>query len=207
MKSSNRLERGGMTLIELVVALTITAMVTAAAYASFTTVIDQRERSGAILGNALHEAALRRQILDWLAGAHLLGVEGGPLFRALDGVHQGAADDELSFLTTARTQLAESETIVRLFIDRDSRTPETGLCAELRDPRSGRTQRLQIAAEVTSLNAQYLYGADAQREWFSSWVSSSVLPLGVELRLTGDPRAPLPLLLQLPIVVSFEVAR
>ena len=199
-----------MTLVELLVGLVITGMVTATAYAAFGTLADHRGRVEVAAAEATRESTVRHTVLAWLAGARLTVEEGGPPFRALDGVHEGRPDDELAFLTTARTPLAETETVVRLFVDRDPGTPERGLVAELSEWRGAEvlhTRRVELEPRVTGLDARYLTGALGARQWVPTWISSSVLPAGAELVLTAEPGDTLPPLLCLPLVVAFEGGR
>jgi prepilin-type N-terminal cleavage/methylation domain-containing protein len=202
-----RRPRAGMTLVELLVGLAITGMVTAIAYAAFGTLADHHRRADVAAQAALRESAVRHTLLAWLAGARLTVEEDGPQFRALDGAHEGRPDDELSFLTTARTPLGDAETIVRLFVDRDDRTPERGLVAELSEWRGTRVELVELEPRATGLDARYVSGALGQRQWLPTWISSSVLPAGAELVLTSAPGDTLPPLLRLPLVVSFEGGR
>src|SRR5919108_1310144 len=89
-------------------------------------------------------AAARRMLVGWLTGTRLLADEAGPSFRGLDGVYDDAPDDELTFLTTVTGRAGPSETVVRLFIDRDTVTPEQGLTAELSVWRGSGVERAEI---------------------------------------------------------------
>ncbi len=193
-----------MTLIELLVGLSITAMIASASYVVVASVIEQGRRGDAAMRSLLREAGVRHMLLDWLAGARLVLEEGGPTFRALDGVHEGAPDDELTFFTTARTPLADGDVVVRLFIDRDQRTPERGLTVEFSEWRGGLSQRLELVPDAVGLDARYLSGAVGARQWLAGWVSSSLLPIGAELVLTAASADALPELLRIPVVVAFE---
>ena len=88
-------------------------------------------------------AAQRRTLLAWLEGARLTVDQDGPQFRGLDGTADAVPDDELTFLTTAQTPLAAAESVVRLYIDRDTLTPERGLTAELWSWHSLRRSRIE----------------------------------------------------------------
>ncbi|HKG95924.1 MAG TPA: prepilin-type N-terminal cleavage/methylation domain-containing protein, partial [Gemmatimonadaceae bacterium] len=117
----------GMTVIELVVGLTVTALALTAGYATLGTMVDHRARIREEAAETVRAAAVRRAVADWLAGAYVMGVPMSPAFQVVDRRDRGRADDELSFLTTARTPLgAGGGVTVRLFVDRDARTPERG---------------------------------------------------------------------------------
>jgi len=158
------------------------------------------------LDDATTAAARRRLLLGWLRGARLDAERPGPTFRGMDGVRDDLPDDELSFLTTASTDVSEGATLVRLFIDRDSLTPEEGLTAELsRWPRL-ETHRIEVDSAVAGLDCRYLTRMFDQPEWLPSWISGTVLPLGVELRLVPAPGDTLPRLLALPLLAALGPA-
>jgi len=204
-----------MTLLELVVALTITGLMLASGYGAFATLADRRAVAAERADEVARAAALRRTLAAWLAGARLTIEEDEIAFRGLDGVRRsdgrsvaaaGAEmpDDDLTFLTTAPTPLGDGETIARLYVDRSDDTPERGLVAELMEWRGLRRTRVELDPRVAGLDARYLSGVLGARQWLPSWVSTTVLPAGVELRVVGaigaDSLAPL---LSLPITVPF----
>lgn len=204
------MNRSGMTLMELVVGLTISGLVLSVGYAAFHSVLDHRERADEVTGALARAATQRRTLVSWLAGARLTVEEGGPEFRGLDGVEGEAwrmPDDELSFLTNAPTPLGSGHTIVRLSIDRDEDTPERGLVAELREWRGLRTERVEIEPGAAGLDLQYLSGIGGERRWLPSWISSSVLPLGVQLSLVPPQGDSLPPMLRLPVLVPLGGGR
>jgi prepilin-type N-terminal cleavage/methylation domain-containing protein len=197
----------GMSLLELIVGLTITGVVLAAGYAAFSSILDHRQRADETTRELAHAAAVRHTLTAWLAGARLTAEQDGPDFRGFDGEHHGLPDAELTFLTTAATPLDVGHTIVRLYIDRDEATPARGLTAELLEWRGQKLARLEIDPRAAGLGLRYLTGVSGHRRWLPSWISSSVLPLGVELVLVSDEADPLPDLLRLPILVPFGSGR
>lgn len=199
--------RRGMTLMELVVGLTVTGIALSAGYAAFASVVDHRTRAAEAAHAATTEYAIRATLESWLAGARV-GVEpGGPQFRGLDGVHEGYADDELWFVTTAETGLDVRETVVRLYVDREEETPEAGLTAELGERRGLARRRIEIDRGVIGLNAEYLSGVLGEPRWLPSWISSTVLPDGVRLELRTGQADTLPPLLRRPLVVPLGNTR
>lgn len=200
-------DRQGMTLLELVVALTITGIAVSVGYAAFATALDHRARAEAVLAEDLRAANLRRMLGEWLAGARLT-LEEGPGFRGLDGSYGmgpvAEADDMLTILTTAPTPIAAAQVVLSLRIDRDSLTPATGLVADLRPWPSGVGKTVELSAEVHGLDIRYFSIPLGDRGWLGSWVSKSLLPSGIEVTLSGDSLAPL---LRLPLLVPVRAGQ
>lgn len=204
------MNRRGMTLLELVVAIAVAGMAMTGGYATFTTLTDRREAAAQRASETLRQATARAQLSMWLSLARLTIAEDEIVFRGIDGATRGAAsqpDDDIVFFTTASTPVAVAGTIVHLYIDRTEATPERGLVAELREWHGSRTERLVIEPGAAGLDGRYLSGLFGQRQWLSSWVSTSVLPTGVRITLSGAPGDSLPPLWRLPVTVSFEGGR
>ena len=200
--------RRGLTLVELLVALTVTAVTVGAGGAALGGIVDARDRAATrAAGDATARAAsVRRQLMDWIEGAHI-GDEEAPAFRVTDHARAGRADDELSFLTSALTPIGRGEVVVRLFIDRDARTPETGLVAELSARRTARVERVVLDPTVDALDVRCFSESRGQAEWLTSWLSATLLPRGVELRLGAPATARLAPLLRVPMTVAIEGGR
>jgi len=201
--------RRGLTLVELVVALTVTGVTVATGWAALGAVADARERllARAAADETTRAALVRRQLVAWIEGAHVTGEEDAPPFQVADHTHRGRADDELRFLTGAATPLGRGPVVVRLLIDRDPRTPETGLVAELEDRWTARRARVELDAAVVALDVRCASAMRGRHEWLASWLSGTVVPQGVELRLgavTADRLAPL---LRVPVTVAIEGGR
>ena len=194
-----------MTLLELVVGLTITGVTVSAGYAAFGSMLDHRAAAQEQVERVAQAADARRTVIEWLEGARLRVDDNGPQFRGLDGVFQGQPDDDLSFLTASPGAGRSNEAVVRLYIDRDSLTPETGLTAELASGNA--TRRIEIESHASGLELRYSTSALGQIEWLPSWISSTVLPLSVEMKLTAAEGDSLPPLLRLPIVVPIGSSR
>jgi hypothetical protein len=196
-----------MTLIELVVALTITGLVMTSGYAAFSTMADRRAAAIRSMDEVESAAAVRSTLAEWLTGTELTIEDDDVVFRGLDGVRDGLPDDELSFRTNATTGTGRASSKIRLFIERNDSTPERGLVASV-EIEPTRTRRLiELEPSVTSLEIRYLSGLHGTRDWGTSWVSTTVLPLGVEVRLGGGPSDSLLPLLRLPLLVALERAR
>jgi prepilin-type N-terminal cleavage/methylation domain-containing protein len=202
--------RTGMTLVELVVGLAITGLALAAGYAALGAAIDHRARANEATDALLRDAMVRQTLHRWLAAARVSAEENAPAFAGVDGEHQGLPDAELSFLTTAPTPVDAAVTRVRLYVDRDPATPERGLVAELSAWRGavvGQPRRLVMEPRAAGLEVRYLSGVPGARQWLSSWISSSVMPAGLELRLVAAATDSLPAVLALPVHVSYTGAR
>lgn len=195
----------GMTLIELLVAMTIAGIALAAGYGMLTTLLDNRERLEETSKRAARSSALRHSLISWLEGALVARGANGPRYRGIDGVRDDHPDDELTFLTSAPTPLGSPETIVRLFIDRDEETPEEGLTAQFTEYLGNRSVTVELTPDVEGLDAEYFSRVLGADRWMPSWISSSVLPVGVRLTLNAAPAADLPPLLALPIVAPTVV--
>ena len=200
--------RRGFTLLELVVALAVTGLVTTAGYSAVALLSRDSRRADDAVRETAQAAAVRRTLAAWIAGARLTIEEDEVLFRGLDGelasdarAREPRADDELSFLTTAATGAEPGETLVRLFVDRDPRTAERGLVAALQPWRGwpvGMPTRVQLSAAAHGLEIAYLSGLAEERRWLPSWISGTVLPAAVSVTIVGDT---LPALLARPLIV------
>jgi prepilin-type N-terminal cleavage/methylation domain-containing protein len=200
------ISRRGLTLIELLVALTITGMVMSAGYGALSTMVDHRTRIMTATDAATSAAAKRRMLIGWLRGARL-DVDGNAKFEGLHGVEEDRPDDALTFLTNAPTPLGSNETEVRVYIDRDHKTRERGLTVALSDRKGGATRRIEVDPRATSLDIRYLSGMFGARAWLESWVSTSVLPSAVRLTVASEQPDSLPALLRPAIVVPLGVVQ
>jgi hypothetical protein len=196
-----------MTLLELMVGLTITGFTMTAGYGAFASIVDHRARAESQIDAVTRAAAERRVLTEWLGGARLTVDQDGPQFRGLDGAYQSRPDDELTFLTTGSTPTGAAETMVRLYIDRDSRTPERGLTAQLSTRHGSMNECVEIEPRAASLDLRYSTRMLGRAEWLPSWISSTVLPGGVELTLAPEAGDTLPPLLRLPITVPLGSGR
>jgi type II secretory pathway pseudopilin PulG len=196
-----------MTLLELVVGLTVTGLALTAGFSALALLGDRRHRAEAAITAVARAANERAEIAAWIAGTHLVADEGGPEFRGLDGARDGMPDDDLSFLTTAPTPLGTGETLLRLYVDHDDATPERGLTAAFAEWRGTTVRRLEVNSAVAGVEIRYLSGILGHPTWMPSWVTRTILPTGVEVRLIAAPSDSLPPLLRLPIVVPLGAGR
>lgn len=184
------MNRRGVTLIELVVGLTIASAVVAAGYAALTTIVDRREAALVLLDEEVAATAVRTTVRAWLGGAHTASESSAPIFSGVDAESDdGHPDDQLAFLTSAETPLRAHAATVRLYIDRNPDTPEEGLVADVGAWLGTERVRLVLVPDATGLEVRYRSGLVGGREWLPSWISSTVMPAAVELRLSGGSGA------------------
>ena len=215
--------------MEVVVAMTVASVALAAGYGALATLVDRGDRADAVAGAAVHVAVLRQTLTEWLATTRVSGDVAAPSFEGLDGEHDDAPDDVVTFLTAARTPIDVRETVVVLYIDRDDATPERGLVAALapwhgvaapaaalqhvsRPQAATREEativrRLELVPQATSLDIQYRSGLLDDARWLPSWISSTVPPSGIELRIGARDPETLPPLLRLPLRVPVRSVR
>ena len=204
---TRRAARPGMTLVELVVGLTVLALALLAGGGTLATLADHRDRVRHATAATQRAAAVRRAVVAWLDGAYVTGEPNAPPFRLIDRAARQRADDEVGFLTSAPTPLGSGDVVVRLFVDRDERTPERGLTAEFQERYGTRIARLELDSSVVALDARCLSDVLGTRRWLPAWVSPSALPQGVELRLAATSPERLAPLLRVPVTVAFAGGR
>ena len=205
-----RVPRAAFTLLELIVAITITGVAIASGYAAFGTLTDRQQIEVARSDVDARAAGVRRMVREWVVATRLTLGETAP-FRGIDDVRLSAdgarANDDLVFLTSASTPIGDGVTQIRLFVDRSDTTIERGLVAELVEWRGTRSMRVEVAPEVDGFDVRYLSEILGARQWLPSWVSNTVLPAAVEVRLTAASGRTLHPLLALPMVIPVEGGR
>ena len=192
--------RRGLTLIELLVALSITGLVMASGYGALSVMMDHRARVMTATDAVASAGAKRRMLEGWLRGARL-NIYGDATFEGLHGVDADRPDDALTFLTSAPTPLSAQETLVRIYIDSDDNTPERGLTVALTDRKGGATRRIEVDPRATALDIRYLSGVFGKRTWLDSWASTTVLPSAVRITMSSEDPDSLPSLLRPAIIV------
>ena len=197
--------RRGFTLIELMVALTVSGMVMLSGYGALSVMIDHRARVMNATDEAVSAARERAMLVEWLRSAHS-PVEGDTTFQGVHGMDMGKPDDALTFITNAPTPLGAGETIVRLYVDRDDRTSARGLCATLTDWNTGANQQVQIDPRVTGLSIEYLGPSNRAQVWRQDWRSTPIQPVAVRITIYADPVDKFPDLLAAPITVAIRGA-
>lgn len=187
--------RRGMTLLEVTVALAIAGAALASGAAVLGFLADQSARPATLA--VVSASAVRTTLREWLSEARL-ATEGDAEFRGRPGdVRTGMARrddalDELTFVTTSPTEVSASGTIVHLYVAHGDgpAMPAHGLLAELTPWRRAGTPVTRVLAhDATGFRVRYLSSLFGQRNWLDSWVSTSVLPAAVEIRIGFDSTA------------------
>ena len=199
--------RRGFTLLELAVALAVGGIAISAGYATLATLVDRRAQVEDVTRDTRRAFALRSSLTDWLAGAKLETRGVSAAFRGVNGAHGDLPDDQLTFLTSARTPLGDGETIVRLYVARTATGANAGLAADFSEWQGARRATIVLDSAVAALGVRYGSGVFASRGWLTSWVSTTVLPGGVQVTLGAAPHDSLAALLRVPIVVAIEGGR
>ena len=204
--------------MEVVVALGIAGTALAAGATALGFLADQQTRPG--IQSIAAASAVRTAIRSWTSHAKLT-TEGDAEFRgapAIDALSasptvRDSAEGDLTFVTTASTDVAAAGTQVHLHIQRDS-IGARGLVAQLTPFRApGVTRTIVLAPNATGLQARYLGSDFGRMTWQKSWVSTSVLPVAVEIRIhfdsaTSDPAdAAARALLAVPMTIPVTARR
>jgi Tfp pilus assembly protein FimT len=221
-----------MTLMELVVALAITGMMAALGAATFSSLIDHRR---AILSSTVdmeRASALRDQIRTWLlAGTVQLQSGGVPQGMgrgaaaapaAASAIMSGAttsssgaagsavsaavaSGDEIDFTTTAPNPADAPSVRMRLFIDGDASTPETGLTLEYQASTSAPLVRVELERSIGVLKVDFL--DERTNRWFESTQASAITPIAVRISMQPFDSGRLPGILELPMIFPMGALR
>ncbi len=210
-----------MTLMELVVALVLTGMMALTGTATLGAIIDHRRVILSSTGEMERASALRDQIRTWMLSGTVQIVTGGAtrgLGRAATPaaapvastpqVPNGMANnsitaavaggDEISFVTTAPNPADAPSARMRLFIDADATTPETGLTLEYQASTATPLRRIQLEPTIGVLKVEFL--DQRTNQWFSSAQAATIVPIAVRLSMQPYDGGYLPGILQLPMI-------
>jgi len=194
-----------MTLIELIVALAITGVAIASGYQAYATISDRRSLASERADSIAHAFALRATLTRWLSNARLTVEEDDAVFRGIDTERRLGRDEtpsaDVVFLTSARSPVSNHGTVVHLFVERDS---GGGLMADLSEWHGQRATRLRLDPAVAGLSTEFTASITGRAHATTSWVSSTILPMVVRLRLISRRPEELPPLLRLPLVIRLE---
>jgi prepilin-type N-terminal cleavage/methylation domain-containing protein len=205
--------RAGMTLMELMIALVITGVMATMGAMTFRAIIDHRRDIVRASVSTERAAALRETVRSWLVSGNILvqsgGVPGGGRGRSavttLRTVTPGsstssvqsvtaatATGDELNFTTTAPNPANSSEATMRLFIDGDANTPETGLTVEYKAGNQSPLLRRELDPSIAGMVVEYL--DTRTKQWFAASQGATITPRAMRLTLvpaTGYELSPL----------------
>ncbi len=217
--------RRGMTLMELVVALVITGMMAVMGASTIASLIDHRRVILGSTGELERASALRDQIRTWMlsgdvqlttggatrgigrAGAAAIAtptiaqptIPNGMNSTANTGVTAAvAAGDEITFVTTAPNPTNTPSVRMRLFIDGDANTPETGLTLEYQASNATPLQRMQLEPSIGVLTVEFL--DQRTNKWIESTQVATITPIAVRLTMAPYDGGRIPGILQLPLI-------
>jgi prepilin-type N-terminal cleavage/methylation domain-containing protein len=203
--------RRGFTLVELLVALVVSALVVSVAFRAVSVAADATARMRDDRHGALRAGAARGQLDLWLRAATFLdGAE--PFIGQRGAQRDGPPLDEVTFAVADAGVLRPGPRRIRLWIGTDSMGLRGGLLAELtaldaHDAIAAET--LVVAPSAAGMRLRYRGQFGRHEGWAGEWASSTLLPTAVELRLMaaeGTGRMPLPPILGVPLTVPLGQA-
>ena len=116
--------------------------------------------------------------------------------------------EEITFVTTAATPAMSPNVRVRLFVDGDASTPETGLTMEYQ-PSDGGTQiplqRRQLEPSIGAMLVEFL--DQRTTRWYKASAAATITPIAVRVTLLPPDKGTLPGILQVPIVLSMRTGQ
>lgn len=215
--------RAGVTLMELIVALTITGFMAAVGTATFTSIIDNRHLIRESTAPTQRSSSLRESLREWLLPA-TIQIQGGGAPRGnsqsnvrtvinnrvssngADGVTAAgtSTSDELTFTTTAPNPTNAPNARMRVFIDTDEETPETGLTLEYQVNQQSPLQRRQLDSTITGMTVEYLNRQNNQ--WVTAQNATGIRARAVRLTLIPADGEVLQPLMTLPMTFAIAAA-
>jgi hypothetical protein len=206
--------------MELVVALVITGLMAVMGTATLGTIIDHRKIILGSTGELERASALRDQIRTWMLSGTIQIVSGGatrglgragaaaapvvsapPISSGMPGSAITAAvagGDEISFVTTAPNPADAPSVRMRLFIDADAGTPETGLTLEYQASTATPLQRVQLEGAIGVLKVEFL--DQRTNQWLESTQAAAITPIAVRLTMQPYEGGRLLGILELPLI-------
>jgi type II secretory pathway pseudopilin PulG len=217
--------RGGMTLMELVIGITITGLMALTGAGAFASIIDHRKIIRESTVATERAAALRDMLRTWISSGQVqIQQGGGPrgLTRTTIGMTSGsmtatnvsartmvvagaqATGDELVFTTNALTPSMLPNVRIRLYIDADANTPETGLAMEYQPNIQTPIVRRGIDSSIGTLVVEFLDRRTGR--WFRATEAATIQSRAVRVTLLPAEGDTLPALLQLPMIFTIGQA-
>lgn len=109
-----------------------------------------------------------------------------------------AGGDEITFVTTADNPANSPSARMRLFIDADPNTPETGLTLEFQASTSTPLQRIQLDSNIGVLHVDFL--DQRTNQWYESTQAASITPIAVRLSMGPYDGGHVAGILRLPLI-------
>ena len=217
------MNRSGMTLMELVIAIAILAIMAAAGGSTFATIIDRQHTIRTASAQVERAAALRETIRQWVLQGEIFIQRGGvprgtrgapqqPLFQVggagnLQMVNQGvtaaaSTGNELTVTTNAPNPLMTAAVQIRLFVDADQLTPEQGLTIEYRSSSQGTPLlRRQLDPDVADLTIEFL--DSRTNRWYPSAQAATINPYALRLTMVPAEGKAIARVLQMPLTIVY----
>ena len=213
--------RAGMTLLELVIALVILGMIATIGGSAFASIIDRRQVIMRATTATERASALRETVHSWLVAGNILVQSGGlpqtggrgrSLTTTLRTVSPGsstssvqsvtaaaASGDELNFTTLADNPAKSIEATMRLFIDGDAGTPESGLTLEYKASTESPLMRRQLDPSIGSITVEYL--DTRTRRWYPASQAATITPRAMRLTFGAAEGIVLPGVVTMPMLI------
>lgn len=201
-----RRRRSGFTLVELLVALVVSALVVSAAFRAVTVAGDATARVREEKRVALRASVARAQLDAWLRAATLLG-GAEPFIGTTRPRQDGPPRDEVSFAIADGGALWPGPRRVHLWIDASSAGAGASLLAELTElggSADAAPDTVLVAPGALGMRLRYRGLIGRFAGWSGEWSSSVVLPDAVELRLVSNDAGPeqsLAPILTVPLII------
>ena len=213
--------RRGMTLMELVIGLAITGMMTAAGAGAFESIIAHRKiiRDAAV--STERAVALREMIRAWLStgqvqiqqGGGPRGLTRGAATTAAPGMANTtssvsaaqAAGDEIAFTTSAANPGLLSIVRIRMFVDADNNTPEKGLTIEYQPNAQQPLVRKMLDSTIDTLNVEFL--DDRTHRWYHAAEAATITPTAIRVTMLPGEHHTAPPILSVPMIHPIANAR
>lgn len=206
------LDSHGFTLLELLVALAVSAVVILGVRAAVSLSVDVATRGRDVTDEALRVEAVRATVRRWLESAYIgSGLEGSG-FEGRDQEVLGQPQDVLAFVTLDPA-LLDTRRGSAVWIRLRVASGDSGLVAEYHDVAwnplpagdmavNRRNKRISILPEVRALDVRYLVTLGDESRWFRGWSSGVRLPRAVELRLYTASEETASAGLELPLLAA-----
>ncbi|MFQ6096583.1 MAG: type II secretion system protein J [Armatimonadota bacterium] len=192
----------GVTLIELLIAVTIGAMAVVSVFACFNLVTTAQQRGEAHVDSATRKRAALRTIVRDLRSAFYAQSEDEVFEFVGENAASGDAEtDSVQFVTAVNDALREERPAydlcqVTYLIDTDDTTPEEGLirlriALPIPDDEDTREQYTEVAQLLpTAISLDMLYYDDEEATWVEEWTDRPGLPAAVKGQVIfTDPTA------------------
>ena len=217
MSAPRRSDRRGVTLVELLVSLLILSMLVTAGNAAITMLIEYRERLETASVDAERASALRDLITSWLAAATTVNTTPTPntglnssqtptyINGQLSVNPASVSGHDLRFTTAAETPAHAPTTIMRLFVDDDDNTAETGLTLEYQVNAQSPRARVQLDPTIAELYVEFL--STNTNDWVEAPDATGVQARAVRVTLYGREDREVSGIVSLPIIAPLRTAQ